>query len=278
MFANILRADAYRFVRSRFLHVTVVVFLAVIGLFSLFASGDDQTSFAFGGPTGQTKDGIALVDGFMGFTYADPAHPRFWELVTTATCFTAVTLFAVAITGMVVITADDANGITKVAVAQGQSQTMLFLSKVVLSVLVTAVLWALHNALTLAITLRVTGASMTTDQLWRWAGHCGLLCLQLVVLMLTVAVVALVSRSRVVALAVLFALVMGAIVLGAVLQSHPSRLGDLLLGANPMWHINRFSRSWAEEQIIGHAWTMVVVGTVLTLGAGVAFLRRRELG
>ena len=175
MFANMLRADAYRFLRSRFARTTGVVFVVVIGLFCLFNFADHTSaSFAFGGPIA-SKDGVPLLDGFVGFAYADPAHPMFWELVYSAVCFTAVTMFAIPITGMMITSADDHNGITKIAVAQGQSQTRLYLSKVLLAVLVTGLLWVLHNAITLGLVLVREDASIEAAGLRRWAWLCLLL-------------------------------------------------------------------------------------------------------
>ncbi|MEL4505436.1 hypothetical protein AAEX63_10170 [Luteococcus sp. H138] len=278
MFANMLRADAYRFLRSRFARTIGVVFCVVIGLFCLFNFADhSSTSFAFGGSIGQTKDGVELIDGFVGFYYADPAHPQFWELFYSATCFTAATMFAIAITGMMITSADDQNGITKINVAQGLSQTRLYLSKVLLAVIVTGLLWALHNAITLALVLVREDVSLTGDQLGRWAWHCLLLFLPQLVLMLLVSLVTLVTRSRVASMVLLVVLVLAAPILGAVARAHPSRWAELLLGASPVWHLNRVSRAWAETQIVGHTWLMFAVGTVVLLAASIAWLRHREL-
>lgn len=278
MFANILRADAYRFLRSRFATTTAISFCVVIGLFCLFNFADhSSTSFAFGGPIGVTKEGVELIDGFVGFAYADPSHPLFWELVYSATCFTAATMFAIPITGMMITSADDQNGITKINVAQGLSQTRLYLSKVLLAVLVTGVLWALHNAITLALVLVREDASIDSLGLRRWAWNCLLLFLPQLVLMLLVSLVALVTRSRVASLVTLVLLVLITPIVGAVLRSHPSRIGDSLMGLNPVWHLNRVPRAWAEPQIVGHTWLMFAIGTVLLIGASIAWLRHREL-
>ncbi|MEL4357686.1 MULTISPECIES: hypothetical protein [unclassified Luteococcus] len=278
MFANMLRADAYRFLRSRFAAVTGVAFCVVIGLFCLFNFADHaSTSFAFGGPIGVTKDGVELIDGFVGFAYADPAHPLFWELVYSATCFTAATMFAIPITGMMITSSDDQNGITKIAVAQGQSQTRLFLSKVVLSVAVTGILWALHNAITLALVLVREDVSLTGHQVGQWAWLCLLIFLPQAVLMLLVSLVTLISRSRVMGLVLLVVLVLAAPILAAVVRAHPSRWADLTLGISPVWHLNRVSRAWAETQIVGHTWLMFALGVVLLGAASLAWLRRREL-
>lgn len=278
MFANIMRADLYRFVRSRFLLVTAVAFAVVIGLFTPFALADPrETNFAFGGPTGGMKDGVALYDGFVGFVYANPDHPHFWELMYSATCFTAVTVFAIAITGMVITSSDDHNGITKIAVAQGQSQTVMFCSKLVLSVLVTAVLWTLHNAITLALVLHSRGASLSGAEWARWAGFCAMLYAVQFVLMLAASLVTLVTRSRVAGLAVTVVLVFGAIIGGAINSAHPRRWANWLLGTDPMWRLNRVSRSWAETGLVGETWWYVGIASVVLVGASVAWLRRREL-
>lgn len=278
MFANMLRADAYRFLRSRFARTIGVVFCVVIGLFCLFNFADhSNTSFAFGGPIGVVREGVELIDGFVGFAYADPAHPLFWELVYSAICFTAATAFAIPITGMMITTADDQNGITKIAVAQGQSQTRLYLSKVLLAVLVTGLLWVLHNAITLGLVLVREDASIDAAGLRRWAWMCLLLFLPQVVLMLLISLVAMLTRSRVASLVVLVVLVMASPILAAVVRAHPSRIADSLLGLNPVWHLNRVSRAWAETQIVGHTWLLFAVGGVVLMAASLAWLRRREL-
>lgn len=207
MFANMLRADAYRFLRSRFARTIGVVFCLMISLFCLFNFADhSSTSFAFGGSIGVAREGVELIDGFVGFAYTDPGHPLFWELVYSATCFTAATMFAIPITGMMITTADDQNGITKIAVAQGQSQTWLYLSK-----------------------------------------------------------------------APLAALVMVCPILAAVMRAHPSRIVDSLLGLNPVWHLNRVSRAWAQTQIVGHTWLLFAMGCAVLMAASLTWLRRREL-
>lgn len=278
MFTNILRADIYRLARSQFVRVTAVAFLVVIGLYCVFNFADhSETSFAFGGVVGTAADGTPLIDGFVGFSYLDPDNPRFWELVYSATCFTAATLFAIPITGMMITSADDQNGITKIAVAQGQSQSLLYLSKVVLSVLVTGALWALHNVITLLLTLSRENASFNGDQLRRWALTCLLIFLPLVVLMLLVSLVTLVTGSRVTGLVVMVLLIFTAPFLATLAQSRPSTLLDVILGVNPVWHANRVTRYWSQTQILGHTWLMFVVGSVLLLGASIAWLRRREL-
>lgn len=278
MFANILRADLYRFVRSGFARATLIAFWLVIGLFCLFNFADhSQTSFAFGGEVARAADGTPLIDGFVGFAFADPASPTYWELAYTAVCFTVATVFAIAITGMVITSSDDHNGITKIAVAQGQSQGLMYLSKVVLATAVTAVLWAAHNAITLALVLVREDASFSAAELRRWAWLCVLLYLPQFVLMLLASLVTLVSRSRIVALVMVVVLVMASPILGAVARAHPSWWADLLQGLNPVWHLNRTSRFWAETQIVGHNWLLFGIGTVVLLGASLAWLRRREL-
>jgi len=115
-------------------------------------------------------------------------------------------MFAIPITGMMITTADDQNGITKIAVAQGQSQTRLYLSK-----------------------------------------------------------------------ALLAALVMVCPILAAVMRAHPSRIVDSLLGLNPVWHLNRVSRAWAQTQIVGHTWLLFAMGCAVLMAASLTWLRRREL-
>lgn len=278
MFANMLRADAYRFLRSRFARTIGVVFCLMISLFCLFNFADhSSTSFAFGGSIGVAREGVELIDGFVGFAYTDPGHPLFWELVYSATCFTAATMFAIPITGMMITTADDQNGITKIAVAQGQSQTRLYLSKALLAVLVTGLLWVLHNAITLGLVLVREDASLGADGLRRWAWMCLLLFLPQVVLMLLISLVAMVTRSRVASLVVLVVLVMVCPILAAVVRAHPSRIVDSLLGLNPVWHLNRVSRAWAQTQIVGQTWLLFAMGCAVLMAASLAWLRRREL-
>ena len=74
MFVNIVRADSYRFVRSRFARIAAACFVLLLALFALMMHGG--STFAFGGVIGH-KDGVALIDGFYGFGFTDPAdHPQ----------------------------------------------------------------------------------------------------------------------------------------------------------------------------------------------------------
>ncbi len=276
MFANIIRCDWYRLVRSRFLQITVIVFAVVIGLFALFCTSGNSR-FSFGGPTGNTKDGVPLIDGFVGFAYVDAAHPHFWEIMYSATCFTIITLFAIPITGMIITSTDDLNGTTKLAVARGNSQTLMFVSKVILAVLVTGVLWVLHNLVTLLITLSQMDFSLTGEQWYAWAKFIGLSYLVQLVLMLLASWLVLLTRSRVVGFAVLVVLTFGTIIVAAVNRELDSQVINTLLAIDPVWHLNRIGRAWAETQITGQALLFCCVAIPVLMAASIIRLRSREL-
>ncbi|RLP06736.1 ABC transporter permease subunit [Propionibacterium australiense] len=274
MFVNIMRADFYRFIRSRFAKTIIPAFALVIGVFSLFVWGEG--SFSFGGVIGE-KDGVALIDGFRGFAFADPDNPQFWELVYSASCFGIVALFAMVITMTTITTADDRSGISKLAVAAGQPQVKLFCSKLVVGLLVTGVLWFVHNGLTMGLTLLGEHQSLTGDQVRTWLGFVAVqFCLYTVVMLLG-ALVALLTSSRVVSLVLILVLIMGDLIAMSLGGDEPGRVFETLTSVNPLRHVNRISRYWAEPELLTQAWILVAVAIPLLLAACVAWLRRREL-
>ena len=275
MLWNILRADWYRFIRSRFARIMLPSFLAVIGLFALMSSG--AGTFGIGGQIGE-HDGVALIDGYVGFLYANPDQPHFWELMYSATAFTFFVFFAVSITASVITNSDDKNGITKTVVAMGQSQTLLYLAKLVVVIAVTGVLWLLHNLATLLITLNAKNVSLTGAEWGEWLKLVGVMFGILVVLMLVAALVCLLTGSQVASLVVTLGLFIAAVIMNAVVVSGSGNVFLRgLLAINPLWHLNRITRYWAQPQVLDHALLLIGIGIPVLVLASVLFLRRREL-
>ncbi|MBE6477579.1 MAG: hypothetical protein E7Z97_05880 [Propionibacteriaceae bacterium] len=274
MFVNIMRADLYRFTRSRFAKTIIPSFALVIGFLCLFIQGEGV--FSFGGAVGQ-KDGVALIDGFVGFAYADPDNPQFWELVYSASCFGIIALFAMMITMTTITTADDRSGITKLAVAAGQSQVKLFCSKLVVGLLVTGVLWFAHNGLTMGLVLVGEHQSLTGAQVRTWLGFVTVQFCVYTVVMLLGATAALLTSSRIVSLILLVVLVMAHPIAMSFGGDEPGRVFEFVTSINPVRHVYQISRYWAEPELLTQAWILVGVGIPLLLAACVARLRNREL-
>lgn len=273
MFANIVRADSYRFVRSRFARIAAVCFVLLLALFALMMHGGG--TFAFGGVIGH-KDGVALIDGFYGFGFTDPAHPAFWELLYTASCFGLFAILGMVLTMVMVVSADDRDGITKLAVAGGQSQERLFLSKVLIVTVLTAVLWLVHNGVSLLLTLAHYDQSVTAAQVRTWLGLVGTeLCLYLTV-MLVAALVTVLTGSRIASLAVVIALMVADVILSALSHAGHHWIGTVQQ-LNPMHFVFSISRAWAEPEILAHAWLLVAVAVPVCLAGCAALLHRREL-
>ena len=274
MFVNIMRADFYRFTRSRFAKTIIPAFVLVIGVFCLFIQGEGV--FSFGGAVGE-KEGVALIDGFVGFAYADPDNPQFWELVYSASCFGIIALFAMMITMTTITTADDRSGVTKLAVASGQSQYKLFCSKLVVALLVTGVLWFAHNGITMGLVLVGEHQSLTGAQVRTWLGFVAVqFCLYTVVMLLG-ATAALLTSSRIVPLVLLLVLVIADPIAMSLGGDEPGRIFEFVSSVNPVRHVNQISRYWAEPELLTHAWILVGVGIPLLMAACVARLGRREL-
>lgn len=274
MFVNIVRADVYRFVRSRFARTILPAFVLVIAVFGVFAWGEG--SFFFGGVVGE-HDGVPLIDGFVGFRFADPGHPQYWELVYSASCFGVVALFAMAITMTTITTADDRNGVMRLAVATGQPQVKLFCSKLIVGLAVTGVLWLVHNGATMALTLTCKHYSLTGAQVRTWLGFVGLqFCLYATVMLLGV-LIALLTSSRVASLVLLLVLFLADPIARSLGGDEPGRAFEFAISLNPMRHVNQISRYWAEPEVLAHAWVFIAVTVPLILAACAVLLRRREL-
>jgi hypothetical protein len=84
---NQMRADWYKLIHSKLCWV-------VGGLFALFfaafaVASRQNAPFSLGEVRG-TADGIPLLYGFIGFVYADPAAPRFWEMAYSSTVMSSL--------------------------------------------------------------------------------------------------------------------------------------------------------------------------------------------
>ncbi|AXE37384.1 hypothetical protein [Acidipropionibacterium virtanenii] len=252
MLWNIVRADCYRLLHSRFLLLTAAGFVLTMAAFALMAQGESGSGFSFGGQTGVGPGGTPLIDGFVGFGFGD--RPGFWELMYTATCFGAVSVLAVIVTTVAVAGGDDRNGITRVAVAGGQSPIVLYLSRLLVVTGLSALLWTLHNVITLLVTLAAGDASLTGRQVGRWAGLVGLEFVILVALILATGLVYLVTRNSMAAVVIMMVLFIATIIVNAMAGPDPNVLVGWLLAADPVWHMNRITRYWAEPWVLHQMW------------------------
>lgn len=154
---------------------------------------------------------------------------------------------------------------------------MLFLSKVVVIVAWTLPLWLLHSAVTFAIVMSRAHRTPTRAELGAWLLLLAVQYGLLLVLMMVAVAVQLVTRSRIAAIMLPVLLFFGAIIIQVATSGSDSILAKALMAVNPMFHLNRITRYWADPVLLDHALLHVGIGLPLLLALCLLALRGREL-
>lgn len=123
---NQLRADYYKLFHSKLFYVICASFILSFTAFTAMALG--KNIFSMGSVVGH-KNGIPLIDGFIGFSYKNLGKPNFWELAYSATAFNGLLWFILMALSIQFISKEYQEGTIKLEVAYGIDIFKVYVSK-----------------------------------------------------------------------------------------------------------------------------------------------------
>ncbi|MCX7924082.1 MAG: ABC transporter permease [Clostridia bacterium] len=270
---NQLRADYYRLFHSKLCWVVGSVFTVFLIISAKMSMG--KTVFIFGGVMGH-KDGIPLLDGFIGFAYKNPVKPLFWELVYSSTAFTGLLWLVFMSLSVQFISKEYQTGTIKLAVSYGASVFKIYLSKWIVVVSFSGLLFYVYNLATFAV---VCGVKNYVPTFGNWISLLALVSLYILVLaVFTLFCFTLyIAFKNTVAVLTIVPLFMFSMIIVINTFRTSSFLVNCYLRINPMYYLSNASRFWADSAIAKNILLFAAAGIALLLVSSYFLLKKQEI-
>jgi ABC-type transport system involved in multi-copper enzyme maturation permease subunit len=271
---NQLKSDLYQLVNQRTLIVIGWTLALLYALFVLLSV--TRTALAMGAWVGD-QGGQPIAVGFMGFVYADPEQPRFWEVAYTATSFAGLVWVVFLILATMFVSSEVTSGTIRLAVAHGTGLFQIFLSKWTVVAVTTVLISVAFDAATFVTSCVITGFTPSASQVAAWAGLVGLQTLVMIVLTLMCVTMFVVTRSVVAVMGIVPIFMFAAVFLYATTAQDRPPAAQAFMSVNPMYYLTEASRYWVDADVVGQVLLFAAVGLPALLGLSWLILSRRDL-
>jgi ABC-type transport system involved in multi-copper enzyme maturation permease subunit len=223
------------------------------------------------------KEGIPLIEGFIGFVYQDPANPLFWELAYSSTVLTSSLWLILMILSIQFISKEYQTGTIKLAVSYGINIFKIHLSKWIVVVSFFGLLFYLFNLATFATISGVKNFIPTFGNVMSLLALISLYYLVLAVFSLICFVLYIVIKNNDAVSWILSVFMFSPVVIVAIYGYDRPFLLDCYLSINPLYHLANASRFWADSGVTGSILLYVASGILFLLASSYFLLKKQEI-